>query len=112
MRSAKYRYLNFGLMLSVFFLTFASNAAAESAKEQLKGTLDRIVAVLRTIQSPVDIEKNRTSLRPILLTRFDFAARPQKAVGTRWKDVEGKKDDFVSAFSDCVENSYMSTLGS
>ena len=112
MRSAKYRYLNFGLMLSVFFLTFASNAAAESAKEQLKGTLDRIVAVLRTIQSPADIEKNRKSLRQILLTRFDFAAMAQKSLGTRWKDLEGKEDDFVSAFTDFVENSYMSTLGS
>jgi phospholipid transport system substrate-binding protein len=112
MRSAKYRFLNFGLILSVFFLTFASNAAAESAKEQLKGTLDRIVAVLRTIQSPADIEKNRKSLRQILLTRFDFAAMAQKSLGTRWKDLEGKEDDFVSAFTDFVENSYMSTLGS
>ena len=112
MRSAKYRYLNFGLMLSVFFLTFASNAAAESAKEQLKGTLDRIVAVLRTIQSPADIEKNRKSLRQILLTPLRFCGHGAEIARDSVEDLEGKEDDFVSAFTDFVENSYMSTLGS
>jgi phospholipid transport system substrate-binding protein len=99
-------------MLSVFFLTFASNAAAESAKEQLKGTLDRIVAVLRTIQSPADIEKNRKSLRQILLTPLRFCGHGAEIARDSVEDLEGKEDDFVSAFTDFVENSYMSTLGS
>ena len=112
MMSAKYRYLNFGLIVSVFFLTLASNAAAESAKEQLQGTMNRVIEVLRTIRGPEDIEKNRSSLRQILLTRFDFAAMAQKSLGNRWNDLNGKEEEFVSAFTDFVENSYMSTLGS
>jgi hypothetical protein len=40
--SAKYRYLNCGLIISVLFQVFAPNAAAESAKEQLQGTIDRV----------------------------------------------------------------------
>jgi hypothetical protein len=63
MKSAKCRYLNFGLIVSVLFLTFAPNAAATSAKEQLQGTIDRVIEVLRTIQSPQDIETNRNSVR-------------------------------------------------
>jgi phospholipid transport system substrate-binding protein len=107
---ARNKYLKFGV--SVLFLTLASNAAAESAKEQLQTTLDRVVEVLRTIQSPQDIEKNRKSLRQILLTRFDFAAMAQKSLGNRWNDLEGKEEEFVSVFTDFVEHSYMSTLGS
>ena len=112
MISAKYRYLNFGLIVSVLFLTFAPNAAAESAKEQLRRTIDRVIKVLRTIQSPEDIERNRHSVRQILLPRFDFAAMAQKSLGNHWNDLSGKQEEFVSAFTDFVEHSYMSTLGS
>lgn len=112
MLSAKYRCLEFGLILWVVFLTFAPNAAAESAKEQLQSTIDRVIEVLRTIRSAEDIEKNRSSLREILLTRFDFAAMAQKSLGSRWKDLNGHEEEFVSAFTDFVEHSYMSTLGS
>jgi phospholipid transport system substrate-binding protein len=112
MISAKYRYLNCGLILSVLFLTFAPNAAAESAKEQLQVTIDRVIEVLRTIHSAEDIERNRTSLRQILLTRFDFTAMAEKSLGNHWKDLDGKEEEFVSAFTDFVEHSYMSTLGS
>jgi phospholipid transport system substrate-binding protein len=110
--STKYSYLNFGLIVSVLFLTFVPNAAAGSAKEQLQGTIDRVIEVLRTIQSPEDIEKNRKPLRQILLTRFDFAAMAEKSLGNRWNNMEGKEEEFVSAFTDFVEHSYMSTLGS
>jgi phospholipid transport system substrate-binding protein len=110
--SAKYSYLYFGLIFSVLFLTFVPNAAADSAKEQLQATIDRVIEVLRTIQSPEDIERNRNSLRRILLTRFDFAAMAKKSLGNRWKDLEDKEEEFVSVFTDFVEHSYMSTLGS
>jgi len=44
------------LIVSVLSLTFAPNAAADSAKEQLQGTIDRVIEVLQTIRSPADIE--------------------------------------------------------
>jgi phospholipid transport system substrate-binding protein len=105
-------YLNCGLIISVLFLTLAPSAAAESAKEQLQVTIDRVIEVLRTIHSTEDIEKNRNSLRQILLTRFDFTAMAEKSLGNHWKDLDGLEEEFVSAFTDFVEHSYMSTLGS
>jgi phospholipid transport system substrate-binding protein len=110
--STKYRYLNCGLIMSVLFLTLAPNLAAESAKEQLQGTIDRVIEVLGTIQSAEDIERNRNSLRQILLTRFDFAAMAEKSLGNHWKDLDGMEEEFVSTFTDFVEHSYISTLGS
>ena len=112
MMSTKDRYLNCGLIVSVLFLMFASNAAAESAKEQLQGTLDRVIEVLQIVQSTEDIEKNKGLVREILMPRFDFAAMAEKSLGNRWKDLAGMKEEFVSAFTDFIENSYMSTLGS
>ena len=112
MMSPEHRYLNFALIVSVLFLMFAPNAAAETAKEQLQGSMDRVIEVLRTIRSPEDIERNRNSLREILLVRFDFAAMAKESLGTRWNDLKGKQKEFVSVFTDFVEHSYMSTLGS
>ena len=112
MMSPEHRYLNFALIVSVLFLMFAPNAAAETAKEQLQGSMDRVIEVLRTIRSPEDIERNRNSLREILLVRFDFAAMAKESLGTRWNDLKGKEEEFVSVFTDFVEHSYMSTLGS
>jgi len=100
-----------GLIVLVLF-TFAPNATAESPKEQLQGTVDRVIEVLRTIESPRDIEKNRNFLRQILLTRFDYAAMAQQSLGNRWVDLNGKEEEFISVFADFVEHSYMSTLGS
>lgn len=110
--SPEHRYLNFALIVSVLFLMFVPNAAAETAKEQLQGSMDRVIEVLRTIRSPEDIERNRNSLREILLVRFDFAAMAKESLGTRWNDLKGKQKEFVSVFTDFVEHSYMSTLGS
>jgi len=36
----------------------------------------------------------------------------QKSLEKRWNDLNGKEQEFVSAFTDFVEHSYMSTLGS
>ena len=108
----KYRYLNLAVLVAVLFMTFAPKARAESAKEQLQGTFDRVIAILQTIRSPADIVKNRKSLSGILLTRFDYAAMAEKSLGNRWKDLHGMEKDFVETFTDYVEHSYMSTLGS
>jgi len=110
--SAKYRYIIFTLIAPALFLPFAPMAAAESAKQQLQGTMNRVIEVLRTIRGPEDIEKNKNLVRQILLTRFDFAAMAEKSLGNHWKDLKGKEAEFVSAFTDFIEQSYMSTLGS
>src|SRR5580765_3320709 len=36
----------------------------------------------------------------------------KESLGTRWNDLKGKQKEFVSVFTDFVEHSYMSTLGS
>ena len=105
MLRARFRYSNLGLLISVFLLMFTSQAVAESAKEQLQGTIDQVIAVLRTIHGPQDIEKNRDNVRQILVSRFDFAAMAQSSLGNRWNDLNGKEEEFVSVFTEFVEHS-------
>ena len=100
------------MLLILPLLILSSDALAESPKEQLQKTIDSIIEVLKTIRSPQDIERNRSSLRQLLLTRFDFAAMAQRSLGNRWDDLNGNQQEFVSVFTDFVEHAYMSTLGS
>ena len=111
MMSRTYRYLNLGF-IALMLLAFAPNAQAEGPKEQLQGTIDSVIKVLRTIQSREDIDKNRKTLRQILQPRFDYAAMAQQSLGNRWVDLNGKEKEFVAVFTDFLENSYMNTLGS
>ena len=101
----------FGLIV-LALLMFASSATAEGPKEQLQDTIDGIIRVLKTIRTPADIDRNRKSIRQLLLTRFDFAAMAQRSLGNRWNDLRGNQQEFVSVFTDFVEHGYMSTLGS
>ena len=95
----------------VFLLFASSRARAEGPKEQLQDTIDSVIDVLRTIRGPEDIEKNKKTVRAILVTRFDFAAMAQRSLGNRWNDLKSAQDEFVAAFTDFVEYSYMSSLG-
>ena len=99
-------------LIVLALLMFASSATAEGPKEQLQDTIDGIIRVLKTIRTPADIDRNRKSIRQLLLTRFDFAAMAQRSLGNRWNDLRGNQQEFVSVFTDFVEHGYMSTLGS
>jgi hypothetical protein len=55
--SAKNKYLLFGLIVLVLFLELTAKASADSAKEQLQDTMDRVIEVLQTIRSAEDIER-------------------------------------------------------
>ena len=105
------RTVRFCGLIILPLLLIASSVAAGPV-EQLQGTIDDIIKVLKTIRSPADIDKNRNSIRELLLTRFDFEAMAQQSLGKRWNDLNGNQQEFVSVFTDFVEHGYMSTLGS
>jgi ABC-type transporter MlaC component len=104
------RCLIFGLVFSL--LAAVSNASAETAKQQLQTTLNRVVEVLGTIRRAKDIETKKTLLRQILLTRFDFAAMAQKTLGNRWNELAGKEQEFIAAFTNFIEGAYIGHAGS
>jgi phospholipid transport system substrate-binding protein len=104
-------YLQFGM--TALLLCFAAREAmAEGPKAQLKGTMEHVLEVLRTIRSAEDITKNKDRLRQILLTRFDFAEMARKSLGSHWENLNGKEAEFIAAFTSFIEKSYLGRLGS
>ena len=90
--SAKNKYLMFGLIVLVLFLELTAKASADSAKEQLQDTMDRVIEVLQTIRSAEDIERNKGLVRQILLTRFDFAAMAENPSEIAGKILKAKRE--------------------
>jgi phospholipid transport system substrate-binding protein len=100
------------LILLILCAWPASAALADTPKAQLQATIEQVVEVLGTIRSPADVEKNKGLFRQILLARFDFVEMTRRTLGSHWNNLDGKEDEFVSAFTQFIERSYLGRLGS
>ena len=108
---AKNRYLKLGLM-ALLLWTSASQAFAETPRQQLQGTTEHVMEVTRTFQSASDFADNRIRLKQIILPRFDFAEMARRSLGSHWTSLKGKEKEFLAAFVQFAEGSYMNALGS
>jgi len=101
--------LKWALGALAIFLAAAANAAGP--EEQIKDTLDRVLAVTATFNSQQDFVDAKPKLREIILPRFDFAEMARRSLGDYWSGLHGKEQEFVSAFVDFAERSYTNALG-
>ena len=82
--------------------------------DQMKQTVGRVVQILQEPASNAgDVKaERRQMIREVLLPRFDFAEMAKRTLGAHWKNQSGRQEEFVSAFADFVESSYLNTLES
>ncbi len=106
----RHTYLKF--VLFVALIGFDSSAIAGSPQAQLQDTMDRVLALTQTFHSEADFIENKTRLRQIIFPRFDFAEMARRSMGKRWDTLVGKQAEFIAAFIQFAENSYMNALGS
>jgi phospholipid transport system substrate-binding protein len=105
-------YLKF--LVAAMAFCFGFNAmAVETPKTQLQGTMERVMAVTRTFRSEKDFTDNKARLKQIVLPRFDFTEMACRSLGEHWNGLDGReKKEFVAAFVQFAESSYMNALGS
>jgi ABC-type transporter MlaC component len=103
-------YLKFVLMAALS--GFASSAIAGSPQAQLQDTMDRVLALTQTFNSENDFAENKSRLREIIFPRFDFAEMARRSLGNRWSSLAGKQVEFIAAFMQFAESSYLTALGS
>ncbi len=102
--------LKFVLMATL--IGFASSAIAETPQAQLQETMERVLALTRTFHSEKDFTDNKPRLREIIFPRFDFAEMARRSLGNRWSTLAEKQAEFIAAFMQFAENSYLNALGS
>jgi phospholipid transport system substrate-binding protein len=99
-------------MLLAALTGFAAGAMAETPTAQLQQTMESVLAITQTFQSEKDFTDNRARLKQIILPRFDFAEMARRSLGNRWNTLAGKEAEFVAAFMQFAEGSYMNALAS
>jgi len=106
------RYMKLALLALMLWQIAAPVAAAETPKQQLQATMERVMAVTRTFRSASDFENNKARLKQIIFPRFDFSEMARRSLGSYWSGLQGKEKEFLAAFVQFAEASYMNALGS
>ena len=106
----RHAYRSFVLIAAL--IGFTTGAMAEPPKAQLQETMERVMALTQTFHSEKDFTDNKARLRQIIFPRFDFAEMARRSLGNRWSSLAGKEAEFVAAFIQFAESSYMNALGS
>lgn len=104
-------FVHIKLALAAVMIFSVSAAAALSPKDQIRDTLEHVLAITRTFNSQQDFIDNKPKLRAIILPRFDFTEMARRSLGADWGRLQGREQEFVAAFIQFAESSYTNALG-
>ena len=93
----------------------AAGAYAGVATEQIKGTVDKAVALLKDprLKPPAKLKERREQLRQVLFDRFDFTEMAKRALGSNWRRrTPQEQEEFVKLFTDLLERAYADIIES
>jgi phospholipid transport system substrate-binding protein len=98
----------FGLAVVLTVGTAIPHLWASVPGEQVKATVDKVMEVLRdpTLQSATKKAERREKLRQIILPRFDFTEMAKRALGSNWNRYPDQQREFVTAFTQLLEETY------
>ncbi len=107
------QYVKLTVMALLLWPGAASSALAQTPKEQLQATMESVMEIARTFRSAEDFADNKARLKQIILPRFDFTEMARRSLGSPWNELDDReKNDFVAAFLQFAEGSYMNAIGS
>jgi phospholipid transport system substrate-binding protein len=108
--------LNFKIVVLTLLAFFvSSHARAGVPTEQIKGTVDRAVLVLKdpSLKPPAKLQERRERLRKVLFARFDFTEMAKRALGSDWRRrTPQEQEEFVRLFSELLERAYAEIIES
>ena len=102
------------IMLTVLCVGYPPSSLAEQPMDRIKSAIERVSEVLQDVSAKSGANKAEAvqMIREIILPSFDFAEMARRSMGERWKNLDGRQNEFVGVFAAFVENSYMNTLAS
>jgi len=100
------RFLTIALVLLLSGIMVSPLAAASTPKDDIRKTVDQVLAVLRDPQ--IKGEARREKISPLVRGRFDFTTMSQYTLGKYWRSAsESEKEKFIRLFSDLLEETYI-----
>ena len=87
--------------------------AAAKPKEELKGSIDRVLDVLRdpSLKGEEHRKARRHKLSEIIQARFDFAEMGKRSLARQWRKMSpAERKEFVGIFSNLLKDSYLTKI--
>lgn len=102
-----------GMILAMVLCAVCASAAVlaqgSSAQDQIKETVDQILATLS--DKAVDSTARRSKISRLIRDRFDFRTMAQMTLATNWKKAtEVQRSRFIELFSQILEETYMGRI--
>lgn len=88
-------------------------ARGGDASEQIRGTIDRGIAILLRpdLQGDAKKQERRALLRREIYPRFNFEEMSRRALGINWRNLTPReRQEFIAVFKELMENSYASKI--
>jgi phospholipid transport system substrate-binding protein len=101
------------LALLVFYLTLPWTATAGAPTDQVRASVDNILAVLKNPALKAESKKKdkRDQLRRAIFSRFDFAEMAKRSLGAQWRKLSPQQqDEFTHLFTDLLERAYLDQI--
>ena len=96
-------------LLMAIALCLPAVAVGGEPTEQIRGAIDRGLAIVKRADLQGDAEKTqrRELLRKELFPYFNFDEMAKRSLGVHWKNRSpGERQEFVKLFTDLLENTY------
>ncbi len=101
-----HKHLLSAALLLMTALVFSSALAAPNPTEQLKSTIDKVMAVLN--DASLDVEAKRSRIRVIIGERFNFLEMSIRTLGKNWKQAnKDQQKRFTAAYRRLLEDTYL-----
>ncbi len=101
------------IIVALTILFSHSLADASEPTDQIKGTIDEIVAILKdpSLKGPEKSEQRRDKIREKMKERFTFTEMAKRSLGKHWREMNGEeKEEFTAIFARLIENSYIGKI--
>ena len=110
----KGRYFTVAVTALALLWAGSSMASAETPTNRIKGTISQVRSILQDPgnQGEARIADRRDLLRQAIIPRFEFPDMARRSLGRHWRNLNGKRDEFVAVFTDYLEKIYVSQIES
>jgi phospholipid transport system substrate-binding protein len=86
-------------------------AAAASPAEEMRASIDKVLATLKDARLQKNPEKRREAIKEIIRERFDFGEMARCSLGPEWRRrTPEERREFVNLFIDLLERAYISAI--
>jgi phospholipid transport system substrate-binding protein len=102
-------------ILSIALATFlvAQNGllAAASPEDQVRQTIDEILAILNDPQLKSKPQQRRRELKAVIQRRFDFDEMARRSLASEWQRLSPEqRKEFIALFTDLSEEAYLASI--